>query len=250
MMRLFACLALFLAIFQPAAEAVINHPATLTAAAARRYPYNFVGQLYFTSGAVDYIGSGTVVRPRSVLTAGHNVYDPQGGWSTDVEFRRSAYGATAMSDVFAMRVLALAGYQARVIKYGPDSLASFAFDTGGLVFAKPLAGGAYIAISATPALMSSSFLRVGVGYGAEIHSGDYPLYVVPTTGFVPIVGSYWETSSMTVEGGMSGGPLFARLNPSLFVVAAVIVASSGPPAASGVRRVDASVVSFVSSYLP
>jgi hypothetical protein len=240
---------LLLAVLTPSAEA-INRPNTLPAKNARSAPYVLVGQLYFTSGNVDYIGSGTVVRPRSVLTAGHNVYDPDGGWSTDVEFRRSAYGASALTDVFATRLYVLGGYRQATNTYGPDSLRSFAYDAGGLIFGKALAGGAYESISSNPAYVGASYVRVAVGYGAEFHSGDYPLYVVPTTAFFPVFGSYWENRSMAVEGGMSGGPLYTRISSSAFVVSAIIVASSGPPEASGVRRVDAAITSFVSTYLP
>lgn len=249
MLRFLACLCLFLAALGPAAEA-INTPKVLPATTARSQPYVLVGQLYFTSGGVDYIGSGTVVRPRSVLTAGHNVYDPDGGWSTDLEFRRSAYGSSALTDVFATRLYVLGGYRQAANTYGPDSLRSFAYDAGGLVFGGALANGAYESIANNTTLLGSSYVRVAVGYGAEFHSGDYPLFVTPTTGFFSVFGSYWENRSMAVEGGMSGGPLYTKLAPGKFVVSAIVVASSGPPEASGVRRVDPAIVSFVGTYLP
>jgi hypothetical protein len=105
-------------------------------------------------------------------------------------------------------------------------------------------------VANNPALLSNVYVRVAVGYGAEYHSGDYPLYVTPSTAFFDVYGSYWENRSMAVEGGMSGGPLYTKIAPGRFVVSAIVVASSGPPEASGVRRVDAAIVSFVVSYLP
>jgi V8-like Glu-specific endopeptidase len=247
MLRVLASLALLLAVLSPSAEAV-NYPQGKDLATARSNPYVFVGQLYFTSGRTDYIGSGTVVRARSVLTAGHNVYDPQGGWSTAVEFRRSAYGASALNDLYASRLLVLGGYRASANSYGSESLHTFHYDMGGLIFAKDLAGGTHANIGVSTTYLGKAYPRTAVGYGAETHSGDYPLYVSPTTNFYPVYGSYWECSSLTFEGGMSGGPLFSSTQNGMIEVA-VIVASSGPPEAGGVRIIDQAAASFINNYL-
>jgi V8-like Glu-specific endopeptidase len=58
----------------------------------RRYPNRTHGKVFFTSGAVDYVCSGTVVRAPSrslVWTAGHCVYEPGilgGGFVRNFEF--------------------------------------------------------------------------------------------------------------------------------------------------------------------
>jgi V8-like Glu-specific endopeptidase len=58
----------------------------------RKYPNRTHGKVFFTSGAVDYVCSGTVVRAPShslVWTAGHCVYEPDvlgGGFVRNFEF--------------------------------------------------------------------------------------------------------------------------------------------------------------------
>jgi len=65
---LFACLALVAPIGRGA-----DFPESTGSQKARTYPYSMIGQLDFDSGRFGYTGSGTVVRPRSILTAGHNL---------------------------------------------------------------------------------------------------------------------------------------------------------------------------------
>jgi hypothetical protein len=247
MPRLLVILALFLAVLSPRAGAV-NYPQTRDLATARSNPYAFVGQLYFTSGRSDYIGSATVVRAKSVLTAGHNVYDPQGGWSTAIEFRRSAYGSSALNDLYATRLFVFAGYRASANSTGSESLRTFNYDMGGLVFGKQLASGAHAGLGLGSKFLGAAYSRTAVGYGAETHSGDYPCYVSPTTTFYPVYGAYWECSSLTFEGGMSGGPVFANSQNGMVEVA-IVVASSGPPLAGGVRIIDVPAVNFINAYL-
>jgi hypothetical protein len=236
-----------IALLLPGVAEAVSLPRTMTSTSARALPYAYVGQLYFTSGRSDYIGSGTVIRARSILTAGHNVYDPDGGWSTDVEFRRAAYGSTALTDVFATKLFLLGGYRAAVNTYGTDSLRSFAYDTAGAVYANPLAAGKFANLYPS---LNNSYVRFAIGYGAEEHSGDNPLIVAPTTPFFPVYGQYWENRSLTFEGGMSGGPLFMRTPAGVHYVTGVVVASSGPPLAGGVRLLDATVKNFVLTNLP
>src|SRR5438045_1193412 len=79
MHRLLFCLLLVAS--APLAEA-INYPRPLPSAYNNIYPFYLIGQVFFKSGPSDYIGSGTVAGAHSVLTAGHNVYDPDTGFST------------------------------------------------------------------------------------------------------------------------------------------------------------------------
>ena len=49
-------------------------------------PYKFVGRLTFFFDEDEYIGSATVIKPYSLLTAGHTLYSEGSGWSSDVLF--------------------------------------------------------------------------------------------------------------------------------------------------------------------
>ncbi len=51
-----------------------------------KYPYRTIGKVYFTSGGVNYVCSGSSIGGRAVLTAGHCVSDGYGQWHTNWKF--------------------------------------------------------------------------------------------------------------------------------------------------------------------
>ena len=142
MKRLLALLGAATLVLGVGARAVDN-PTRLADDTAQNFPFNLVGQVWFESGNRDYIGSGTVVRPRSILTAGHNLYDPDTGWSTNLVFRRGAYGNAVKTVAYSNRVYLLGGYRQNATYYGQNSVRTFAADTGGVLFGKLLANGGY-----------------------------------------------------------------------------------------------------------
>ena len=228
-----------------------DHPHLLPLKLDRLYPFNLVGQLLFLSGGVEYVGSGTVVRPKGVLTAGHNVFDPAGGFSTNIHFNRGNYGTAVIAAQKATHLYVLAGYQAAAGTYGQDDVRTFAKDTAGLTFPLPLAGGAFLPTGSASYFLQAGIFQISVGYGAEgNHTGDYPLYVEPTQAYTSTFGSFDENTSVYFEGGMSGGPNLTY-SPWLqqYVVSGVIVSGATNPDAGGIHIVDAAVSSFVASYL-
>jgi hypothetical protein len=234
----------------PLADAV-SYPRQLPANYNNVYPFYLIGQVFFKSGRTEYIGSGSVVGPHSVLTAGHNVYDPDTGFSINFEFYRNTYGPTHSFPVQVPKQrLVFASYQQAATKYGPDSVVSFASDAAGLVFpAFVYPTGQRAASSGDPALLSMRYNKLLVGYGAEgAHDGDFPLYALPTTPFSRIYGYFYEDYSVYVEGGMSGGPLMVHL-PSGWAVMGIVVSGSTKPASGGVRMLDPKLKSFMATYL-
>jgi hypothetical protein len=243
-------LCLLLLASAPLAEA-INYPRQLPETFNNIYPFYLIGQVFFKSGRTDYIGSGTVAGPHSVLTAGHNVYDPDNGFSTNFEFYRNTYGPTHSFPVqVPSQRLVFAGYQQAATRYGPDSVATFAMDAAGLVFPAYLYnGGQRAASTADPALLAMRYNKLLVGYGAEgAHDGDYPLYTWPTTPFYRTYGYFYEDYSLYVEGGMSGGPLMVHA-PTGWAIMGIIVSGSTRPASGGVRMLDPKLKSFIATYL-
>ena len=239
---------LLLALFALSAEGA-QHPQTLPLSVVQRYPFNMIGQLLFTSGPDYYVGSGTVVKPSSILTAGHNVFDPSTGWSTDVEFRRANYGTSSLTDVFASHLYLLAGYQSQVMRFGPDDVRSFAYDTAGAIYPSLLAGGKYALVTVNPVYLNQYFYRLCIGYGAEgAHTGDYPLYVLPTTAFYDTYGEFWENSSIYIEGGISGGPLLVAAGGTYYITG-VIVSGSTDPETGGIRHIGVDSYNFIRYYL-
>ncbi len=230
-----------------------DRPQTLALETARTFPYNVIGQLFFSSGASDYIGSGTVIRPSSILTAGHNLYDPQTGWSTDVLFVRGAYGRTSLSEHYASRTFLLSGYRANASRYGAEHVYTFAADIGGVRFPAAVADGAFAGWTTNRSLLTGPAYKIAVGYGAEgEHSGDYPLFVEPVLGFRQTAGGFYENTSIYFEGGMSGGPAFVRNEKEDLYVAGVIVSGSsgvGDYVSGGIRVINSAVASFIRNHL-
>ncbi len=234
----------------PLADAVI-YPRQLPPAYNNIYPFYLIGQVFFKSGTAEYIGSGTVAGSHSVLTAGHNVYDPDTGFSTNFEFYRNTYGPGHSNPVqVPVQRLVFGGYQQAALRDGPDAVTSFALDAGGLVFHDFLyPGGQRAASSGDPAFRDMRYNKVLIGYGAEgAHKGDYPLYTWPTTPFSDTYGNFFEDYSIYVEGGMSGGPLIVHL-PTGYAIIGIVVSGSTRPASGGVRMLDPKLKSFMATYL-
>ena len=144
MKKIIALLTLALAVFAPAiAQDDVAYPAPVGASLTATYPYSMAGQIIVTSGDYDYQGSGVVVYKRSALTAAHNLWDADGGWSTNVEFNRARHNSTVATKRFATRLFVFGGYQKSVLNYGADSDLSFARDLGGMRFASNLANGSF-----------------------------------------------------------------------------------------------------------
>lgn len=247
MTRLAAALVLAVSTFVATAA---DHPKPTGADFARTFPYSMAGQLLFESGDDYFSGSGTVIRASSVLTAGHNLYDFNGGWSTDLLFRRGLYGDDALSEQTARRIYVLGGYRENVTRYGAEDLRAFARDIGGLCFAKPVANGAYAGWSTDRALLTGTSYNIALGYGGEgRHTGDDLLWLVPKRPFFQVYGGFFENDSIYVESGMSGGPVFAEDANGDLYVCALIVSGSSDPAAAGVRIFNSTVANFIRRYL-
>jgi hypothetical protein len=216
---------------------------------ARTYPYSMVGVLDFRSGYDEYVGSGTVVRPYSVLTAAHNLWDRWAGWSTRIYFERAVYEDEGLSRQSANRKYILAGYAQNAFYYGGDSIRTFSRDLGGVRFPATVAEGSAAGWWPNPATLTGPDYNVVLGYGAETHSGRELLSVEPGFAFYRTFGAYYENDSIVVEAGMSGGPVLApNGNGTLFVVGLVVAGSDRPPS-SGVRVLDSVAARFIRTYL-
>jgi V8-like Glu-specific endopeptidase len=227
-----------------------QHPVPVANKMVTGSPWGFVGQLTFFSGKDEYVGTGVVVSPKSVLTAGHNVYDPDTGWSTRLLYRRDNFGTEALTNEYASHLYLLGGYQSAVGQFGPDDVRSFAFDTAGLVYPKALTKGGRVMVSANPLLLKGYYYHVAFGYGAEgAHDGDHMLKVKPVGNFTRTYGSFYENLSIYIEGGMSGGPMFS-LFAGKFYLSGVVVSGSENPESGGIRIVDNTTLSFIVRYLP
>ena len=251
-LSILAALTLGAAPFAGAAEApvaAVAYPQEAGATVTRTFPFSMIGQLLFANGDSWFSGSGTVVRPRSVLTAGHNLWDADGGFSTDILFRRGLAGRADLSEQYASRIYVLSGYRENVRQFKNSDPRAFSYDTGGLVFRAPVAGGANAGWWANPALLTGPAPLLALGYGGEFHSGDDLLSVAPTAPFRPIVGAFWDNLSIYCESGMSGGPVFARDTDGKLYLTGVVVAGSSEPPSAGIRILDRAAAEFIRRYL-
>jgi V8-like Glu-specific endopeptidase len=227
-------------------------PERVALSVARTDPYTLVGQIFFKSGRGDYLGSGVVITPDAVLTAGHNLYDRRTGWSTELEFRRGAYGDAVLSEQFATRVYLLGGYKARANHWGGDNARSFAVDLGGLRFSRPVAEGAHAGWTTDLSRISNTTgQKTIIGYGADRpNNGDFPLTVDTKRRFDRVRGGFWESQGVYFEGGMSGGPLFCRDSRGNLLVSGVVVsATQAPYRAGGVRILNAKGAKLIHKFL-
>jgi hypothetical protein len=224
-------------------------PELFGATQTRTFPYSMIGQLIFTSGDSDYQGSGTVVYKRSVLTAAHNLWDADSGWSYHIEFNRARVGRDTAKQTFSTRSFVLGGYQSYAGRFGPDSVRAFAYDMGGLRFADQPADGSYAGWKADLRLVMGNTYNICLGYGASVHSGDDLLFVEPSDPFTQTYNAFFENTSLTFEGGMSGGPVFARLTDGSLRVAGIVVAGSDDPPSGGIRGLNPLAGQFISVYL-
>lgn len=225
-----------------------GNPVPLSAKVAAQSPYNCIGQLFFQVGEEDYIGSATIVGSRSVLTAGHNIYDAEYGWSSNYEFYRATHGSNVKPVARPVRRYLFAGYQSAVNKHGPDHIRSFAHDAGGLMFGTPF--GRKVLVSGEQAYLGIDRYKTLVGYGAEgRHNGDYPLSVGTTGRFYTVYGKFAECYDVYVEGGMSGGPLFSQMANGTMVQVGVVVSGSTRPRSGGVRLLDPAMIRNLRTFL-
>jgi hypothetical protein len=207
-----------------------------------------VGQLTFFSGNDAYLGSGTVVQPRGVLTAAHNLYDPAGGWSTDLVFKRGHYYATDLSVRYPTRIYTLSGYRANALTYGSDSVYSFARDTGGLLFKSMPGAGGYLGWTTDRTLVTGNAPKTAFGYGAVVHSGEEVLGVAAAP-FASVFYAFYESPGTEIEGGMSGGPVIVTLPDGSPSVCGVVISGSDWPIAGGIRLLNWTISDFILKYL-
>jgi V8-like Glu-specific endopeptidase len=249
MKKIIALLSIVLAVFAPVKAQDVSYPAAVGPALTATYPYSMTGQIIFTSGDSDYQGSGVVVFKRSALTAAHNVWDVDGGWSTNVEFNRARHNNTIGTKRFASRLYVFGGYHRAALNYGDDSDLSFARDLGGLRFTMPLANGSYAGWKFDLNLLTGDAYNICLGYGADVHSGDEMLFAEPGLSWTKIYRAYYDNTSVSFEGGMSGGPVFAELPSGDWRVVGVIVAGSDEPPAGGIHAITAEGARFIATYL-
>ncbi|MGB8168298.1 MAG: trypsin-like serine protease [Chthoniobacteraceae bacterium] len=240
-----AFLSLALAAFAQTAD----KPQPVSPAVTRAFPFSMVGKLIFMQGADWFQGSGTLVRPSAVLTAAHNLWNADQGFSTDLIFRRALQGEESAGDATPSRIYVLAGYRDKARSHTENDPRSFAQDLGALIFAEPVAGGSSTGWWASPALLLGAHPMIAFGYGAQFHDGTELLSVEPKGGFEQITDAFYDNRSIYFEGGMSGGPVFVRDSNGALLVSGVVVAGDDDQHGGGIRILDPTAAAFLREYM-
>lgn len=242
---LFALTALSVGAF---AQTVIG-PQPTDASVVRTFPFSMIGKLIFSQGADWFQGTGTVIRPNAVLTAAHNLWNADQGFSTDLVFRRGLQGETSAADAHPSRIYVLAGYRDQARRYSENDPHSFSQDLGALLFASPVAAGSSTGWWANPALLGGEYRMIALGYGAQFHDGTELLSVEPKGRFEQVSDAFYDNRSVYFEGGMSGGPVFARDTNGALLVAGIVVAGAEDQHGGGIRILDAAAATFLREYM-
>jgi len=211
-------------------------------------PFSMIGKLIFAQGGDWFQGSGTVIRPAAVLTAAHNLWDANRGFSTDLIFERARAGETAAGTSRPSRVYVLGGYRDSTRRGTATDPRAFAQDLGLVLFPQPVASGASAGWWSNPALLLADTATLALGYGAENHDGTHLLSVGTRNAFSAVTSSFFANDTVYFEGGMSGGPLFAPAANGELLVAGVVVAGAEDRQGGGIRALDATAAQFIRAY--
>lgn len=203
-------------------------------------PYRKVVRVYMQfPGGGSYVGSGTMIAPDLVLTAGHNVYDiNKDRWASKVQVvpaqngNSAPYGTYTASNYFILR------------DYKTVSSANqFQYDVAVIKLSRKVSGVGYLPISK------------GGHVGQRVQVPGYPSYSSSKDGYMyTMFGNITQRERnlflfpMDTEAGQSGGPI---LNSKNQIVAVNVLSrkynymSSNRAIANGARRVDSDVVRLI-----
>jgi hypothetical protein len=244
--------------------AAITYPTELgTAISQSTDPYRQSGLLSFQIGGGFAQGTATVVAPKSGLTCGHVLYSPDAGYSTNMQLFVAMAGQSSLADVHVpkkktvsagtspIRVFILSGYQAKTLTRGDTSPAAFARDLGGIRFRGNPNVPSFAQWSIGTEILPTNAPVISLGYGAMYHGSEtYGLKMLQSSGrgpFQAIKGqAYWHNSTYLIEGGMSGGPTYTRINGQWRIIAINV---SGSSFISGYRAIDEEAAEFIETYL-
>lgn len=237
----------------------INYPTIIGQAVAQSVePYYTTGRIVFLSGGAAYQGSATVVGSRSALTCGHVLYSPDSGMSTNMRFRIAQSNETQRSTHQASRMYVFTGYVEKSDAKGDTSRAAFQRDLGGFTFRGTPNVPTYAAWSTSPEMLNGEYFVVSIGYGASLHGsftgGTIMLKASPSQRgkFQATSQSWWENYSYNIEGGMSGGPTYARVGGQWLILGINVSGrfdEYGRGVASGYRVIDAKAGTFIGQHL-
>ena len=232
----------------------LQAPAPIGQPHASVTPYNFTGRVF---NVAESLGSGTLLRRQTVLTAGHVVYAPTTGFVASTTFERGLYENFVVSRTPVTGVQVLAGFQqartadaALGISDEEESLPSFALDQGLLLLHDAPVDENWGNFTYNPAYLST-YPTFILGYPGVTFDGRTMAYIVPSAGYVAVPPGLYENDDYTAEPGMSGGPIYVAFGKGQQYVAGTL--SGGFDDGSGefnsqfIRQLDNTSRKFIDS---
>lgn len=168
-------------------------------------PYRKIVRLELIFDSENYVGSGTMISPDTIITAAHNVYDyGTGTWADEI----IVYPAKNGEEIPYGRHVAKVFYTMRDYTTAKDKTTRRANDIALIKLDSPVD----VAVGALPVTKSiSKTSRIQVaGYPAATESKDSYLYTM-FGGVVDLTDTMIEYTIDT-EGGQSGGPVLNEQN--------------------------------------
>lgn len=209
-------------------------------------PYYYVGKMSASFSTVGgRVGSGTVIKRYTVLTAAHCLYIKPDGWADGVDFERAKYYESSRNSTYATRYAILGGYSRNSGSSGKNTAKGFSYDAGCFLCADKPANGGYAGWWANTKALTSRIPKMSLGYGAANHDGEQMLKSAPTRTFSRSYGSYYTNTSYRIEGGMSGGPVFVKSNGKWYIAAVNV---SGSSSRAGVRALSTSTTAMLKKF--
>ncbi len=213
------------------------------------FPYSMLGRVEYLKGSAGYHGSGAIIRPQSVLTCSHVLYDPNTGWSSNVKYARGAYGNTWLQRSRAATLYTLGGYQENARAYGGADYRAFQYDLGGMTFSNFPGRGGSTGWGQNPSVLTTpGYYKAAFGYGGDEHNGKLLLKLEVYSTYYQSLGGYYLTSAAHSEHGMSGGPLMTQYPDGSFRPIAVIVSGNASGEGyyrSGIHAIDDDAVRLI-----
>ena len=222
-----------------------------TVSAGTAWPYGWVGQLRSNAG----LATGTVVKPRVVLTAGHVVFDdgtlsPAVGLEWMHQRDRGAFEPAPQEPRGYYLFTGYAAQREAEDTPGVSSPQSQNLDVATLYFPEDAGRGGYSGFLASD-LPENEFLmsdadKTLVGYPVDgiAAAGRGRMHATPVMDveFTPGFGRTYSTEDIWSVGGNSGGPLCVQHEGGSYYPAAVYLGGTGQTV---VRAIDSEVIDLI-----
>ena len=222
-----------------------SHPRVITAEESQGGLYVTSGRMLVNFGKREFIGTATMIRRYTALTAGHILFDPDMGFASQLRYEPAYYygsAAVQRSATFAV----LSGYQS-ASQSDPNGDRAFAQDMGYLLLSTPAYGDRWADWTASPGTLTTTDADlIAFGYAADKLDGEAIAFVQPSLPYFQLsVPTLYENKSFYTEGGMSGGPVYGTVDGKPRVLGVNVAGTDyTDPALSDARVISSSEVSL------